>query len=301
MQIRPVTIAIPAPPCTDCEEPGAARRPGEATGGSNAIDPAVALTGAAEDQVILSDAARRRAAESRGRTELAPEEEKEVRELRKRDREVRAHEQAHLAAAGRHAQGGARYETTTGPDGREYATSGEVSIDASPVPGDPEATLQKAAEVRRAALAPADPSAQDLKIAARASQMAAEARAELARETTGTEDGTEPGAGPAPPDPTGPGADAPTVNGAPDDEAPLAPHPLAARFSPGSTGSGGAIGSTATGTDGSTGSSGAIGTGASRASWDASPHASDHGDAPAGSLLLGSSPTVAGRRIDVTT
>ncbi len=62
-----------------------------------------------------------------------------------------------------------------------FAVGGEVSIDTSPVPGDPGATLQKARRIRQAALAPADPSAQDMRVAARASQMALEARAELAR------------------------------------------------------------------------------------------------------------------------
>lgn len=32
----------------------------------------------------------------------------------------------------------------TGPDGVKYAVSGEVLIDTSRVPGDPQATLQKA-------------------------------------------------------------------------------------------------------------------------------------------------------------
>ena len=77
----------------------------------------------------------------------------EIRKLAARDREVRAHEQAHLAAAGRYAAGGASYQFTTGPDGRPYATGGEVPIDVSKVPGDPDATLVKAQAVRRAALA----------------------------------------------------------------------------------------------------------------------------------------------------
>jgi hypothetical protein len=59
---------------------------------------------------------------------------------------------------------------------------GEVSIDTSSVPGDPEATMQKARDVRRAALAPASPSAQDQMVAAKAAQMEAEARTEKLRE-----------------------------------------------------------------------------------------------------------------------
>ena len=67
---------------------------------------------------------------------------------------MRAHEQAHLAAAGPYANGAPTFEFQTGPDGRQYAVGGEVSIDTSPVPGDPEATVRKAQTVKRAALAP---------------------------------------------------------------------------------------------------------------------------------------------------
>ena len=56
---------------------------------------------------------------------------------------------------------------------------GEVSIDTSKIPGDPEATLQKADRIRRAALAPAEPSTQDRQVAAYASQMSLEAQNEI--------------------------------------------------------------------------------------------------------------------------
>lgn len=104
----------------------------------------------------------------------------EIQRLAQRDREVRAHEQAHAAAGGQYA-GAPALEYTRGPNGVNYATSGHVSIDASAIPGDPEATLQKAIIVQRAAMAPAEPSSQDRQVAARASQMAAQARAEIAR------------------------------------------------------------------------------------------------------------------------
>lgn len=113
--------------------------------------------------------------------ELSKEELAELRELRNRDREVRAHEMAHLAAAGRHSRGGASFTFQVGPDGRRYAVGGEVSIDTSPVNGDPAATLEKARQIQRAALAPAEPSAQDRRIAAQAAAMAAKASAELAQ------------------------------------------------------------------------------------------------------------------------
>lgn len=109
---------------------------------------------------------------------LAEAERQEVQALKARDQEVRRHEQAHASAGGVYA-GAPKYEFTTGPDGGRYAVGGEVSIDASPVPGDPQATLEKAQTVRRAALAPAEPSEQDRRVAAEASQMAAQARVEL--------------------------------------------------------------------------------------------------------------------------
>lgn len=109
----------------------------------------------------------------------------EVARLRQREAAVRRHEQAHAAAGGPHA-GAPSYEYTKGPDGRQYATGGEVPIDASPVPGDPQATITKMEIVRRAALAPSDPSAQDLKIAAQAQAEIGRARAELAQEKLST-------------------------------------------------------------------------------------------------------------------
>jgi hypothetical protein len=102
-----------------------------------------------------------------------------VNELAKRDREVRAHEAAHVAAGGAYARGGATFQYTKGPDGRLYATSGEVSIDVSSVPNDPQATIRKMEVVQRAALAPADPSAQDRSVAAAAAQEEGRARMEL--------------------------------------------------------------------------------------------------------------------------
>jgi hypothetical protein len=111
--------------------------------------------------------------------QLSYSERQQVHELRARDSAVRAHEQAHLAAAGRFATGGPSFEYRRGPDGRQYAVGGEVQIDTSPVKGDPQATLQKAQKIQQAALAPSSPSAQDRTVAARASRMAAEAQAEL--------------------------------------------------------------------------------------------------------------------------
>ncbi|MBI5545514.1 MAG: hypothetical protein HY901_16640 [Deltaproteobacteria bacterium] len=99
-----------------------------------------------------------------------------VRELDARDRHVRAHEAAHQSAGGGLA-GGASFSYETGPDGRQYAVAGEVSINVSPGKT-PEETIAKAQKVRSAALAPPDPSSQDRAVAAMATQMEAKARLE---------------------------------------------------------------------------------------------------------------------------
>ena len=112
---------------------------------------------------------------------LSPEEQRIVNDLKKRDAEVKAHEQAHIAAGGPYVRGAANYEYERGPDNRNYAVGGEVSIDTSPE-NTPEATIRKMQIVRRAALAPADPSGQDRSVAAQASQIEAQARQELQKE-----------------------------------------------------------------------------------------------------------------------
>tara|TARA_R110001583_G_scaffold195524_2_gene375347 strand:- start:13429 stop:14376 length:948 start_codon:yes stop_codon:yes gene_type:complete len=110
--------------------------------------------------------------------------------LQLRDTEVEAHERAHAAVGGQHA-GSPSYSYKTGPDGVKYAVSGEVSIDTSPVSGDPQATLQKAQQIKAAALAPAEPSGQDRKVAAKADQMATQARNELLAENSNSEGSSE--------------------------------------------------------------------------------------------------------------
>ena len=102
-----------------------------------------------------------------------------IQDLASRDREVRTHEQAHASIGGAYA-GAPSYTYTKGPDGKQYATGGEVSIDTGAIEGDPDATIEKMQQVIRAALAPAEPSGQDRKVAAAASQAINAARAELA-------------------------------------------------------------------------------------------------------------------------
>ena len=120
-----------------------------------------------------------------GESEPSPQEQRqqqlEIADLVQRDREVRTHEQAHAAVGGQYA-GAPTYSFKRGPDGQRYAVSGEVSIDTAPIPNDPEATLRKMEIVLRAALAPIEPSPQDLRVAALAQAQAAQARVELAEQ-----------------------------------------------------------------------------------------------------------------------
>ncbi len=114
--------------------------------------------------------------------EFTEREQQQLEELKRRDTEVKAHEQAHLSAAGGLARGGASFDYETGPDGKRYAVGGEVNIDTSRASDDPQANIRKAQQIRRAATAPADPSSQDRSVASEASRMEAQARIELSEQ-----------------------------------------------------------------------------------------------------------------------
>lgn len=111
---------------------------------------------------------------------LTREEKDLLQELKARDREVRQHEQKHLAAAGTLAKGGPTFEYVIGPDGKPYATGGKVRIDTSSVPGDPEATRARADQIRRAATAPGSPSGPDMGVARDANLLQSQASREYA-------------------------------------------------------------------------------------------------------------------------
>ena len=102
----------------------------------------------------------------------------EIQKLKHEDQRVKAHENAHKVAAGNLATSGPNYKYKIGPDGNKYAISGEVKINTSKVENDPEATIKKAQKIRKAALAPRDPSPQDMKVAVEATRMEIEARQE---------------------------------------------------------------------------------------------------------------------------
>ncbi|WP_372872034.1 putative metalloprotease CJM1_0395 family protein [Shewanella sp.] len=94
-------------------------------------------------------------------------EELEIRQLEARQKEVHAHERAHAAVGGQYARSPS-FEYEVGPDGKRYATGGEVSIDIAPVHGNARATINKMQQVYAAAMAPVNPSQADLMVAAEA-------------------------------------------------------------------------------------------------------------------------------------
>lgn len=120
---------------------------------------------------------------------LTKEQESQIRELKKRDAEVKAHEQAHAAVGGAYASA-PTYTYAKGPDGKKYAVGGEVQIDTSPE-RTPDATIRKMDVVIRAALAPAEPSSQDRAVARQAQQQRLEAQQQLAQQQA---DDRKPGA-----------------------------------------------------------------------------------------------------------
>ncbi|MGZ5007547.1 MAG: putative metalloprotease CJM1_0395 family protein [Methylobacter sp.] len=142
-----------------------------------------------QDPTVKSESSK--SADTKKTGELSESDLKVLSELKQRDTQVRAHEAAHMAAAGGIASGGPSFEYQQGPDGIQYAIGGEVNIDTSPIPGDPAATLRKADTIRRAALAPAEPSGPDMQVAASAAAMAAQAQVELMQKIQESQNGNK--------------------------------------------------------------------------------------------------------------
>lgn len=171
-------------------------------------------SGSVANQTSRSDnaeaAQQQQIAEARAEQQQQKLDQEVIRELAARDREVRAHEQAHAAVGGIYA-GSPSYTFQRGPDGVNYAVGGEVPI-TLPQGGDPQRRIVAAEQVRRAALAPAEPSGADRQIAAAATRIALEARAEIALQRTEEarpEETSEQNTGEA-----GNSSDAPPINGA---------------------------------------------------------------------------------------
>ncbi|EBD1719838.1 putative metalloprotease CJM1_0395 family protein [Campylobacter coli] len=111
--------------------------------------------------------------------ELTLQQVQQLRELQSIDRNVKAHEAAHQAAGGGLA-GAASFSYARGPDNQMYAVAGEVPIRMQEG-RTPEETIANARQVAAAAMAPADPSPQDYKVAANAAKMEFDARAEATK------------------------------------------------------------------------------------------------------------------------
>ncbi len=118
---------------------------------------------------------------------VSAEDRRLLTELKARDREVRAHENAHRAA-GRDLVRGGSYDYQEGPDGKRYAIGGDVQIDTTPVADDPAATVEKMTQVIRAALAPAEPSPTDRAVAAQAAAERNRAQSEASADDGGSND-----------------------------------------------------------------------------------------------------------------
>lgn len=112
--------------------------------------------------------------------QLSTGQEQQVARLQRIDQHVRAHEAAHMAAGGALA-GAATYSYVYGPDGKQYAVGGEVGIDTS-AERKPADNIAKGEHIVRAAMAPADPSPQDYRVAATGERLAAKGRQDLAAE-----------------------------------------------------------------------------------------------------------------------
>lgn len=110
--------------------------------------------------------------------QFTEEERAHIAELQATDQRVRAHEQAHAAAGAYNV----RYDYETGPDGKQYAVGGTAQIDMTISSTDPDGRIREAQKMRNAALAPADPSGEDMAVAAKATRIEMEAQAQKVQE-----------------------------------------------------------------------------------------------------------------------
>jgi len=118
--------------------------------------------------------------------QLNPGERADLAKLQQRDQQVRQEEKAHAAVAGDLA-GPISYVFQRGPDGKQYAVGGSVSIRATTVSGDPEEAKRLSSRMAAAAHAATNPSAQDLATARQAYDFGNR----LATQTSGTGDTPE--------------------------------------------------------------------------------------------------------------
>jgi len=104
------------------------------------------------DQVIHEERSRRTRKGEMTRRERAV-----LDSLRDRHREVQEHEMDHFVTGSPYTRA-PEYWCVTGPDDKMYAIGGITPMDVSPIPGDIAGTLSKYRKLKRAALAPHQPS-----------------------------------------------------------------------------------------------------------------------------------------------
>ncbi len=117
--------------------------------------------------------------EKQDNTQLTQDDRVELSKLKAVDTKVRAHEAAHQS--GPAASGGASFTYEKGPDGVMYAVAGEVPVRIE-TGSTPQESISNLQGVIATALAPADPSPQDLSIASKARVMMMKAQQEFAKE-----------------------------------------------------------------------------------------------------------------------
>lgn len=148
---------------------------------SISIDNSKIINDEATNTSISSEAMELYKAEQNKQEELTQQEEQELAKLKNTDAEVKRHENAHKAMAAGLQTSGPNYEYETGPDGKKYAVAGDVNISYQKS-SDPEINLKNAQKLKAAALAPAEPSAQDRSVARKADMEIAKAKQEILEE-----------------------------------------------------------------------------------------------------------------------
>lgn len=141
------------------------------------------ISGQAEKDLLKADQVGEKTFAEKQEEKLEqPEIKKQIDELKRTEQEVITHEQAHKAA-GPGVTGAISYSYTTGPDDQRYINGGEVSIQMKEGTTHEE-TIKILETVQRAALAPAEPSPQDLRVAASAAAQIQQTRSEMLKENS---------------------------------------------------------------------------------------------------------------------
>jgi hypothetical protein len=108
----------------------------------------------------------------------ASNKQKAVEELKSRDKEVRNHEAAHSTNPELIKIGSAQFDYTIGPDGKAYATGGKITLSTGNSKT-PEEALSKAQALKKASMAPGEPSSQDFQALNAAVAMEFEAKNQI--------------------------------------------------------------------------------------------------------------------------